>query len=178
MSSEWRCPLNRGVPEEKFHCIYLSIMWKKRMVSPRCSGQETKILNQKYIMQYIIICMTKSSLQRMISFAPSKEPWWKSEPAVFHEISFQRTYWSYYKKHWGFEKIMAYTPTKLLGAILGAISSKKLSDDFASRVDALSDLSLRPALHSSNASMARLHGVFTSAANRLPRREPSTNCHC
>ena len=33
---------------------------------------------------------------------------------------------------------MAYTPTKLLGAILGAISSKKLSDDFASRVDALS----------------------------------------
>ena len=52
MSSEWRCPLNRGVPEEKFHCIYLSIMWKKRMVSPRCSGQETKILNQKYIMQY------------------------------------------------------------------------------------------------------------------------------
>ena len=73
---------------------------------------------------------------------------------------------------------MAYTPTKLLGAILGAISSKKLSDDFASRVDALSDLSLRPALHSSNASMVRLHGVFTSAANRLPRREPSTNCHC
>ena len=58
---------------------------------------------------------------------------------------------------------MAYTPTKLLGAILGAISSKKLSDGFASRVDALSDLSLRPALHSSNASVARLHGKQASA---------------
>ena len=46
---------------------------------------------------------------------------------------------------------MADTPTKRLGAILGAISSNKLSDGFASRVDALSDLSLRPALHSSNA---------------------------
>ena len=53
---------------------------------------------------------------------------------------------------------MADTPTKRLGAILGAISSNRLSDGFASRVDALSDLSLRPALHSSNASRARLHG--------------------
>ena len=53
VSPEWRCPLNRTVPKERFHCIYLSIMWKKRMVSLRCSGQETKILNEKYIMQYI-----------------------------------------------------------------------------------------------------------------------------
>ena len=59
---------------------------------------------------------------------------------------------------------MAYTPTKRLGAILGPISSKKLSEGFASsRVDALSDLSLRPALHSSNASVARLHGKQASA---------------
>ena len=48
------CPLNRTFPKERFHCIYLSIIWKKRMIWLRCSGQETKILNEKYIlMQYI-----------------------------------------------------------------------------------------------------------------------------
>ena len=23
MSPEWRCPLNRGVPKERFHCIWV-----------------------------------------------------------------------------------------------------------------------------------------------------------
>ena len=66
------CPLNGDVPWTEVSqrrsstvSIFLSC-GKKRMVLPRCSGQDTKILNQKYIMQYImqyiIICMTKSSL--------------------------------------------------------------------------------------------------------------------
>ena len=49
LSPEWRCPLKRGVSKESFHCIYVSILWKKRMVSLRCSGLETKIYKQKYI---------------------------------------------------------------------------------------------------------------------------------
>ena len=52
-------PLNGDVPWTEVSqrrgstvSIFLSC-GKKRMVSLRCSGQETKILNEKYIMQYI-----------------------------------------------------------------------------------------------------------------------------